>query len=287
MKDHINQFCLKKMAKTLRVSRSGYYKYLKEENSKRKSENDRLIQKIHSIHKKSRCRYGSPRIYEELKKVGETCSRKRVAKLMRQEKIQSQIRKKWKVTTKRDPKAKVAPNHVNQNFSVQAPNKVWVSDITYIETLEGWLYLTVILDLFSRKVVGSSMGKSLETSLVIRALEQALCHRKPEETLMHHSDRGCQYTSKEFLEFTQKNNIILSMSAQGHCYDNAVAESFFHTLKTEYTNHQVFKTRQEAIIGIFEYIEIFYNRERLHSFLGYQSPVEYEEKSLNENRITA
>lgn len=287
MKDHINQFCLKKMAKTLRVSRSGYYKYLKEENGKRKSENDRLIQKIHSIHKKSRCRYGSPRIYEELKKVGETCSRKRVAKLMRQEKIQSQIRKKWKVTTKRDPKAKVAPNHVNQNFSVQAPNKVWVSDITYIETLEGWLYLTVILDLFSRKVVGSSMGKSLETSLVIRALEQALCHRKPEETLMHHSDRGCQYTSKEFLEFTQKNNIILSMSAQGHCYDNAVAESFFHTLKTEYTNHQVFKTRQEALIGIFEYIEIFYNRERLHSFLGYQSPVEYEEKSLSENRITA
>ncbi|MBM3191908.1 MAG: IS3 family transposase [Chlamydiae bacterium] len=276
MKNHAKEFCIEKMAKILGVSCSGYYKYLNRPSSIRQMENMRLLGEIQKAYKKGRRMYGSPRIHRELKKNGETCSRKRIAKIMRQEKIQAKTRKHWKVTTKSNPKAKVAPHRLQQNFSVEVPNKIWVSDITYIETLEGWLYVTVVLDLFSRKAVGLSMGASLETGLVVRALEQALCHRKFSGSLIHHSDKGCQYTSKEFLKFTQAHRIELSMSGKGNCYDNAVAESFFHTLKTEHTNHYKFKTREEAMTSIFEYVEVFYNRQRLHSSLGYLSPDEYE-----------
>ena len=276
MKDHCKEFTIEIMARTLRVSRQGYYNFLKRGASKRTLENRRLIEKIKQAYKKGRGTYGSPRIHKELKKEGESCSRKRVARLMKQESIQAKMRKKWKVTTKNNPKAKAAPNHLNQNFIAEKKNLVWVSDITYIPTAEGWLYLAVVLDLFSRKVVGMSMGNSLETHLVARALKQAITHRGVHINLTHHSDRGCQYTSKEFEELTMHYGIRLSMSAKGKCYDNAVAESFFHTLKTEHTNHCNFKTRDEAIYSIFEYVEVFYNRKRLHSFLGYQSPEEFE-----------
>jgi len=172
----------------------------------------------------------------------------------------------------------IAPNHLDQHFTVEEPNKVWVSDITYVATQEGWLYVAVVLDLFSRKVVGLGMGKYLDTDLLVRAVKQALWHRGLKDGLMHHSDRGCQYTSKSFQELACRHNMQLSMSAKGRCYDNAVAESFFHTLKTELTNFYNYRIREEAETSIFEYIEVFYNRQRMHSTIGYVSPVEFEEQ---------
>lgn len=285
IKEHSNRFCVEKMAKILGVSRSGYYKFRKRGAGKRKIREAELVEKIRFLHKKSRKIYGSPKIHQELKKNGEKCSRKRVARLMKKEGIRSEIRKKWRKTIKGDSKGEPAPNLVNKNFLVNRPNRVWVSDITYIETVEGWLYVAVVLDLFSRKVVGLGMGDSLDTDLIIRALRQAICHRKFKGELIHHSDRGSQYTSKIFVDFAKKNHITLSMSAKGDCYDNAVAESFFHTLKSEHTNHKLFRTRAEGMLSVFEYIEAFYNRERSHSFLGYLSPVEYEERGWNGNKL--
>lgn len=276
MKEHRQEFNIEKMAKILGVSRQGYYQFLKTGISQYQLENQRLLQKIKAIHKDSRRTYGSPRVHKALKEVGEQCSRKRVARLMRAEKIQPKMRKKWVKTTKKKDKDLTAENHLNQVFTIDRENKVWVSDITYIHTLEGWLYLAVTLDLFSRKVVGMSMGDSLETNLVINALKQAIHQRDIKDGLLHHSDRGSQYTSREFKELADRYNIRLSMSGKGHCYDNAVAESFFHTLKTEHVKHCSFRTRDEAKSSIFEYIEVFYNRRRLHSYLRYKSPEHYE-----------
>ena len=227
MRDHGKVFNLEKMAKILGVSRAGYYKFLKRSSSKREVDNQRLIQRIKEAHKKSRGIYGSPRIHEELLQQGETCSRRRIAKLMKKEKIQAKMRKKWKRTTRVDSKAIVEGNHLDQKFLVEEPNKVWVSDITYVGTEEGWLYVAVVLDLFSRKVVGLSMGSNLETNLVIKALKQGLHHRDLLGELMHHSDRGCQYTSKEFRKLAQRHGIRLSMSAKGNCYDNCCSREFF------------------------------------------------------------
>jgi len=288
IKNHSKEFCVEKMAKILEVSRCGYYEFCNRKPNKRVEENRSLIEKIKKIHKNSRGTYGSPRVHAEIKKLGEACSRKRISKLMRGEKIQAKMRKKWKVTTQPNKTSiMTAPNYLDQNFSVEEPNKVWVSDITYVFTQEGWLYVAIVLDLFSRKIVGLSMGNRLETSLITRALKQALHHRgiKSESSeLMHHSDRGCQYTSKEFKELTSGYGIKLSMSGKGHCYDNAVAESFFHTLKTEETSLRNYRIREEAKTSIFEYIEVFYNRERLHSTLGYLSPVNFEELYVSKNQ---
>jgi transposase InsO family protein len=190
--------------------------------------------------------------------------------------LQAKMAKAWKRTTRRTEGAVVSPNYLNQQFVAQAPNKIWVSDISYIPTEEGWLYVCVSLDLFSRKVIGLSMGDSCKTLLVVKTFTQGWIHRKPEEGLMHHSDRGCQYTSHEFKILMDRYQVVTSMSGTGHCYDNAVMESFFHTLKTEHTDFFRFRTREEAKQSIFEYIEVFYNRERLHSTLGYHTPVEYE-----------
>lgn len=195
---------------------------------------------------------------------------------MRERGIQAKMQRSWKRTTKQG-KRKAAENLVKQEFTVQAPNKVWVSDITYIKTKEGWLYLSMIMDLFSRKIIGLSMGEYLNTFLVEKALKQAICHRSNIQGVIHHSDRGCQYTSEEFEKVAKANKIILSMSSTGNCYDNAVAESFFYTLKTEHIYQDKYATREEAKRSIFEYIEVFYNRQRMHSFLGYLSPEEYEE----------
>jgi len=194
---------------------------------------------------------------------------------MKKEGLAAKMRKSWKKTTKPGRRA-AAKTLVSQEFKVSAPNHTWVSDITYIKTKEGWLYLTAVIDLFSRKVVGMSMGEHLETSLVERALNQALYQRSPPEGLIHHSDRGCQYTSEEFSKVAKKNGIILSMSGTGNCYDNAVAESFFHTLKTEHVYQRKYITREEAKRSLFDYVEFFYNRKRAHSFLGYLSPEEFE-----------
>lgn len=276
MKEHSKELPIEKMAQIFDVCRSGYYKYENRKPSKREEENRQLTEKIKEAYQEGRGKYGSPRVHKVLQNKGELCSRKRVAKLMQKEGLQSKIRKKWTKTTQRDPLGIAAPNLLDQNFTVEEPNKAWVSDISYVETQEGWLYVSMTMDLFSRQVVGLNMGKSLGTSLVTKTLQQALFRRDIKEGLMHHSDRGCQYTSGEFKELMQRHGICLSMSAKGNCYDNAVAESFFHTLKTEHTNHFKFTTREEAKSSIFEYIEVFYNRKRLHSTLGYMSPQEYE-----------
>jgi len=284
MKAHSKEFKIEKMADVLGVSRGGYYEFIERKPSKRALENEVLVEEIKKTHKNSRGLYGSPRLHAELRKQGQKCSRKRVSKLMKQEKIQARMRKKWKKTTQPSKKAvEIAPNHLDQQFTVNEPNKVWVSDITYVWTAEGWLYVAVVLDLFSRRVVGLSMGDRLETELVTRALKQALYRRLINGELMHHSDRGCQYTSKEFRDLTLSHGIRLSMSAKGHCYDNAVAESFFHTMKTEHIYLTHYRTREEAKTSIFEYIEVFYNRLRLHSTLGYMSPLEFEKARKNQN----
>lgn len=275
MKKHRNTFPLEKMAQVLRVSRTGYYSA--QEPSKRSLENQEIVKKIREIYHKSRGIYGSPRIHAALSRLGVQCSRVRVARLMKRVGLQAKMTKAWKMTTKRKEGAVAAPNHLEQQFDVKEPNKIWVSDITFIPTEEGWLYVSVSLDLFSRKVIGLSMGASLETPLVLKTLNQAFIHRDPEVGLMHHSDRGCQYTSKDFRALMNEYQVGLSMSSTGCCYDNAVAESFFHTLKTEHTHFCRYRTREEAMNSIFEYIEVFYNRQRLHSTLNYYTPVEYEE----------
>lgn len=280
MRRHKKEFSIEKMAQMLNVSRSGYYEFLLNGESVREAKNKKLKEKIKNIHEKSRKVYGSPRVHHELKKQGEKVSRKRVARLMREEGIQAKMRKKWEKTTTIDEKLEASPNYLNQKFTVAEPNKVWVSDITYVRTEEGWLYLAIVMDLFSRKIVGLSMGDRLETELVSQALRQGLTHRGVNE-LVHHSDRGCQYTSKEFKELTAKHGIKLSMSSKGNCYDNAVAESFFHTLKTEHTNFHRYRIKEEAKGSIFEYIEVFYNRQRSHSTTGYLSPEEFENQWKN------
>ena len=285
MKEHSREFTIKKMAKILRVSRSGYYAFIKRSESERSKANNLLTNKIICIHNASRQTYGSPRIHAELKSQGESCSRKRVARLMHKAKICAKMNRKRKRVFSSSSKtsSNVAPNYLEQKFTVDTPNKVWVSDITYIPTKEGWLYLCALLDLHSRKVVGLSMSKRIDNSLISRALQQAVIHRNPPKGLMHHSDRGSQYTSADFKSLADSNNIKISMSGKGCCYDNAVSESFFHTLKTEHVKFCNFKTREEGVNSLFEYVEIFYNRKRRHSTLGYLSPEEFEK--VNENKL--
>lgn len=288
MKSHANEFKIEKMAQVFKVSRDGYYKYLRQQPSVRKIENQALLSTIRVIHKKSRELYGSPRVHSALKKLGKKYSRKRVAKIMQQNGIQSKIKKRWKTATKGTKDLTlVVSNLLNQNFTVNAPDRVWVSDITYIKTKTGWLYLATTLDLFSRKIIGFSMSDRIDTNLVIQALAQAVCHRVPSPGLIHHSDRGTQYTSNAFKEFIRKCGMRQSMSGRGNCYDNAVMESFYHTIKTEHVAFCDFKTREEAQISIFEYIEVFYNRERTHSTLQYQSPAQFELRYLEGLNLTA
>ena len=275
MEEERIEFPVGKMAKVLKVSVSGYYAYLHRKPSLRAEKNTRLVDLIRKIHQEGRSMYGSPRIHAKLQKIGDACSRKTVAILMRKHGIVAKMRKSWKRTTKAG-KRKASDNLLNQDFIAATPNEKWVSDITYVSTGEGWLYVSCTIDLFSRKVVGLSMGERLSTELVEKTLNQALWHRSPNKGLIHHSDRGCQYTYGEFQKLAREHGITLSMSGKGNCYDNAVMESFFHTLKTEHIYQCKFSTRDEAKRSIFEYIEVFYNRKRAHSFLGYLSPEDYE-----------
>lgn len=277
MQRYEGKFSTERMSKMLGVSRSGYYRYAKKKPSQRLLEEERLIMKIKAIYEASRQTYGSPRIHAELKDQGETCSRQRVAKLMKKAGIMAKMTKKFKVTTKANPKAKAAPNLLEQNFTAEHPNRRWVADITYVWTLEGWLYVACVLDLFSRKIVGLAMADRMMDDLVIAALEQALIHRNPLPDLMHHSDKGCQYTSRDFQKKLAQHNITASTSGTGNCYDNAAMESFFHTLKTEHVYFERYQTREQAKSSIFEYIEVFYNRQRRHSTLDYKTPLTFEE----------
>jgi transposase InsO family protein len=273
---HENEFSIERMSKMFNISRSSYYKFINAKPSSREQENERLLTKIKTCHKESRSTYGSPRIYAELREDGETCSRKRVAKIMKKEGIAAKMKKRFKVTTRANPKAIPAPNLLQQNFTAEKPNERWVADFTYVATGEGWLYVATVLDLFSRRIVGLSMSNRMTSDLVTQALQQALTHRRPPANLIHHSDRGSQYTSSDFQNLLKKYDIISSMSGVGNCYDNAAQESFYHTLKTEHVYFEFYKNREEAKQSIFEYIEVFYNRKRRHSTLGYVSPVMFE-----------
>lgn len=288
MKKYSSEFPVGKMAHVFKVSRSGYYRYINKKPSSTENKNRNLACKIKSIFECSRGIYGSPRVHAMLKKQGETCSRKRVAKIMRRNNIYAKTKKRWRPTQKTGYRTdNISPNLLNQNFTTSNVNTIWVQDMTYIDTNEGWLYLSTVLDLYSRKIVGLSMGSCIDTKLVIRSLEQAIRHRNPSAGVILHSDRGTQYTSTKYKDFAKKNNFVLSMSAKGNCYDNAVMESFFHTLKTEHVFFRKFKTRQEAITSIFEYIEVFYNRYRIHSTLNFMSPQDFEQQQLikNENQM--
>lgn len=277
IREHREEFSVKRMCQLLGVTRSGYYAWQSETTSLRDSENQVLVEQIRVEYKTSRQTYGSPRIWASLLRQGIVCGRHRVARLMRREGIRPQKRhKRYPVTTQRQRGVIPAPNRLNQNFFATTANTKWVSDFTYIDTAEGWLYLAIILDLFSRKVVGWAMSEHMNTTLVETALHMALQTRQPDASLLHHSDQGSQYTTAAYQSSLVDRNIQLSMSRVGNCYDNAVAESFFGTLKAECVSRQ-FATHVQARTTLFEYIEVWYNRQRLHSTLGYLSPVEFEQ----------
>jgi transposase InsO family protein len=275
-----NKYPIGKMAKILGVCKNGYYEYLKHPVSNREIENIKLVLEIKEIHKKSRFNYGSPRIYEALKKKGIKCGKNKVIRLMRKNDIHSKTKKKFKVTTNSKHNNPVYENILDRNFRVNEPNKLWISDITYIWTNEGWLYLCTVIDLYSRKVVGWSMSERIDTELVKRAFLMAWNQRKPKGKLLFHSDRGVQYTSKDFQKVLKDKQVLCSMSRKGNCWDNACAESFFHTLKVEEVHHTVYENREIAKIKIFEFIEAYYNNFRTHSYLDYMNPNEFENKKI-------
>ena len=280
-----SSFGVEKMCLSLAVSRSGFYRWNQSGESKRAAENRLLLTHIQRIYNSTKGRYGSPRITAELKDQGYSCSRPRVARLIPKlrDAIKARGRRPFKVTTNSRHKHAVAPNLLKQTFRTDAPNRVWVSDITYIRTLEGWLYLTVIMDLYNRKIVGWSMSERMEaTDTTIPAFQTAVKGCQPLPGLVFHSDRGVQYACEPFVALLSRSKAVQSMSGRGNCYDNAVAESFFHTLKTELVYHERYRTREEARRSLFEYMEGFYNRSRKHSTLGYRSPVEYENMQLNQ-----
>jgi transposase InsO family protein len=258
---------------------SGYFAWRRNPESNRTRENLRLVTHIKAIHKESKKTYGSPRIHAELCSRGIRCGKNRVARLMRQKGIQAGHKRKFKATTDSNHHLPVRENRLNRTFDVASPNMFWAADITYIWTREGWLYLAVILDLFSRKIIGWSMQERLEKQLVVNALLMALGSRKPAGEVLHHSDRGSQYASKEYQALLMQTGIDCSMSRRANCWDNAVVESFFSTLKREWVQGKGYRTRSEARADIFYFIETWYNRKRRHSTLGYLSPAEFERRA--------
>ena len=273
---HAGQFSIQRMCKVLRVGRSGYYAWTKSPPSARAQANQELLERIRDAYQASRQSYGSPRLHMALRKQGIACGRHRVARLMRAHGLVARPKRRFRpITTQRAPFVVPAPNRLNQDFAASAPNQKWASDFTYIETGEGWLYLAVVLDLFSRRVVGWAMRQTMDSALVEAALHMALADRQPDQGLLHHSDQGSQYTSSTYLFCLISAHSQLSMSRVGNCYDNAMVESFFSTLKTECITAP-FRTYAEARSTIFEYVEVWYNRQRIHSSLGFCSPVEFE-----------
>jgi putative transposase len=271
-----------RLCEVLQVSRQGFYAWLRREPSGRQREDEALNLSIRAAFDDSKGRYGSPRVRMALRSRGVRTGRTRVARLMRQQGLVARPRRRRKVlTTDSKHNYGIAPNLVDRNFRPAGPNQVWATDITYIETTQGWLYLAVVLDLFSRRVVGWSMQPFLDRRLVLAALEMAIKSRRPGPGLIHHSDRGVQYACDDYRQFLTDAEIVPSMSRKGNCLDNAVVESFFSTLKQELVYRQCFQSHNDARIAIFDFIEAFYNRTRLHSTLGYLSPTQYEQRLPN------
>jgi transposase InsO family protein len=275
--DHAHEFGVEQMCRVMKVVRSGYYAWCHRTPGLRAQANQELLGQIQVEFQASRKTYGSPRIQVTLKRKGMVCGRHRVARLMRQDGLYARPKPKTgPVTTQRQPGVVPVPNRLNQDFSAPAPDRKWVSDFTYIQTSEGWLYLAATLDLFSRRVIGWAMHETMDTALVQSALRMALVNRQPAPGLLHHSDQGSQYTSAAYLTCLSTAQAQTSMSRAGNCYDNAVMESFFKTLKTECLLSPAL-TRTQARTTIFEYVEVWYNRQRLHSTLGFLSPVDFEQ----------
>ena len=275
IESHREQFSVERMCQVLEVSCSGFYAWLKRVVSQRERDNEMLLQGIRHIFEHSRQRYGSPRIHAELWDAGWRISRKRVARLMREHGIRARRKQGYRRSPRSHSSCSAAPNRLQQDFAAQRVNQKWLADIVQIRTGEGWLHLAVVLDTFSRRIVGWSMKRKADSQLAKDALKMALGQRSIDSALIHHSDRGSQYTSKEYQQLLKDNCIQVSMSAAGNCYDNAMIESFFATLKSECTTIR-FATAREARIAVFDFIEIWYNRQRRHSALGFVSPAQFE-----------
>jgi len=273
------EFPLTQVCRVLGVSRSGYYRWLKRKPSQRQRADEQLLPLIVQVYAAARQTYGSPRVTQALKKQNHRCGRHRVARLMRLNGLRGAQKRAFRPrTTDSDHPLPIAPNRLKESAVPNQPNQVWVSDITYIATAPGWVYLAVIMDLCSRKIVGWATANHLKASLVQDALHRALSRRRPAAGLLHHSDRGCQYASEAYRRQLQTHQLLASMSAAGNCYDNAAMESFFSTLKTELIHRQQWLTHAQVNVALFDYIETFYNRQRLHSALNYQSPAEFEQQ---------
>jgi transposase InsO family protein len=264
------------LCRILGVSRQGYYAFAKRPASPRVLADVALRERVRAVHEESDARYGSPRVLRELQRQGVRVGKRRVEKVMRSMGLAARMPRRFRVTTAANPSHPVEPNVLDRDFTAERPDERWVTDITYVWTDEGWLYLAVILDLFSRAVVGWALDTTLSTRLPLAALDMAVRRRRPSAGLLHHSDRGCQYTSRDYREALGKLGVTVSMSRTGNCWDNAVAESFFATLKTELVYRQRWANRLDVRQAVFEYIEAFYNRRRLHSSLGYRTPAEVE-----------
>ena len=265
------------MCRVMSVGKSGYYHWLNRKESGRSLERKYLTTKIRAIFNQAKGRYGSPKIYQELKANGVHCSKQRVARIMQSEGLKSIIRKKYKVcTTDSNHTHSISENHLDRNFNQKFPSRAWVSDITYIPTDQGWIYLTTIMDLYDRKIIGWSLSRNMTTTdTVTKAWKMAAINRQIEKGMIFHSDRGVQYSSKEFRDLIKPYDIVQSMSRKGNCWDNAVAENFFKIIKSELVMHKQFHSFLHAKIAIVEFIEIWYNRKRRHSYLGYLSPVDF------------
>jgi len=278
LSEHQRQYSVSQMCQVLGISRSGYYAWRRRQPSRRERLNQLLLTHIRAIYVASNQTYGSPRVHAELLAQGLVCSRKRVARLMRLAHLHARHRRRHQpITTQVDHTRPVAPNHLNREFQATAPNQKWVSDITYVSTDEGWLYLAVVMDLYSRRIIGWAMQETLADELTQAALHMAFAQRVPISAPLHHSDRGSQYASAEYHALLATHQCVPSMSRRGNCYDNAPMESFFSTLKIELIHQRHYHTRAEARQDIFAYIEGFYNTRRRHSALGYRSPVEFEQ----------
>ena len=269
------------LCRNLQVSRSGFYAWRGRPESQRRQEDRRLTQVIRTAHRESRCTYGSPRLHADLHELGERVSRKRIARLMQEAGLEARRRRRFKRTTDSNHSHPIAANLLDRQFTVDRPNLWWAGDITYVWTGEGWLYLAVLLDVFSRRVVGWSMATTITRQLTLDALQMALDGRAPGPELGHHTDRGSQYASNDYRKRLKANGITCSMSRKGNCWDNAVSESFFASLKIECVYRQRLATRGQARAAIFDYIEVFYNRQRRHSTLGNISPAEFERRASN------